>query len=302
MAAFGVAAWLIWRQIHTVSPAQIEGALATIPLWGVGAALVLTAVSYGCLAISETILGEALGLRLDRRRVVLTSVCAFVASNTLGLSLASGGAVRLRGYGPAGLTHGQIARLTLLVSTAVSLSGVVTAGVIIMAAPLIFARLLDRPVALIEGLGLMFAAPAVLWFLAFRRQGVRWLGGGGESRLTRRKRTFALGAGLADWVTSGAALFVLLPHPTPTAFVVFLVVFIVGSLVSAASGVPGGLGVFEAVVISLTPLVAQTHETAAALLVYRLIYSFGPALIVLAAIAIIRADHRLGPVTRRRRR
>ena len=98
---------------------------------------------------------------------------------------------------------------------------------------------------------------------------------------------------MGDWLTSGAALFVLVPHPTLTGLAVFLVVFVLGSLVSAASGVPGGIGVFEAIVISLTPLVAQTHETAAALLVYRLIYSLGPATAAVAVFTGMKAAGRL---------
>jgi uncharacterized membrane protein YbhN (UPF0104 family) len=40
--------------------------------------------------------------------------------------------------------------------------------------------------------------------------------------------------------------------------------------------VPGGLGVFEAIVLTLTTLLSQVHETAAALVLYRCIYSLGP--------------------------
>lgn len=134
--------------------------------------------------------------------------------------------------------------------------------------------------------------PAALWFLAFRRSRPAWLGGGTAAPPSGKTRAMALGVGLGDWLTSGAALFVLVPHPTLSGLAVFLVVFVLGSLISAASGVPGGIGVFEAIVISLTPLVAQTHETAAALLVYRLIYSLGPAALAVALFTALKTAAR----------
>lgn len=293
VGVLGAAVWIIWREVRDTSLAQIATALAGIPGWALGAALALTVVSYACLATTEVILVRAMGFRVPRLRSALTSAAAFAASNSLGFSLASQGAVRLRGYGPAGLSHGQIARLTVVVSLAVSLSGIVTAGLTLAAAPLVFAHALDRPALIVGVVALLLTAPAALWLLAFPRTGPAWLGGGTAEPPTGRTRAVALGVGLGDWLTSGVALFVLVPQPTITGLAVFLVVFVLGSLVSAASGVPGGIGVFEAIVISLTPLVAQTHETAAALLVYRLIYSLGPATAAVVVFVAFKAAGRL---------
>jgi phosphatidylglycerol lysyltransferase len=289
----GAAVWIIWREVRDTSLAQIATALALMPGWALCAALALTVASYICLAATEVIIARAMGFRVSRLRSALTSASAFAASNSLGFSLASQGAVRLRGYGPAGLSHGQVARLTLVVSLAVSLSGIVTAGLTLAAAPLVFAHALHRPVLAVGAVALLLITPAALWLLAFRRTGPAWIGGGTASPPDARRRGQAAAAGLGDWLASGAALFILLPQPTAAGFAIFLVVFILGSLISAASGVPGGLGVFEAIVISLTPLVAQTHETAAALLVYRLIYSLGPAALLVFAFATLKAISRL---------
>ncbi|AYG94955.1 UPF0104 family protein [Brevundimonas naejangsanensis] len=289
MAVLSGAAWILWREVRNTSPELIASALAGIPGWALATALALTAVSYGCLAVTEVIVARACGFAVPARRSALVAVAAFAASNSLGFSLASQGAVRLRGYGPAGLSRGQVARLTLVASLAVTLSGVVAAGLTLAVAPLVFAHALGRPVLAVEAVALLLTAPAALWLAAFRPRGPVWLGGGSPTPPSRRSRGIAMAAGLGDWAASGGALFVLLPQPTLTGLAIFLVVFVLGSLVSAASGVPGGIGVFEAVVISLTPLVAQTHETAAALVAYRLIYSLGPAALVIVAFLSLKA-------------
>ncbi len=289
----GAALWIIWREIRDTSLAQIATALAGIPGGNLCAALALTVASYACLAATEGVIVRAMGFRVSRLRSALTSASAFAASNSLGFSLASQGAVRLRGYGPAGLSHGQIARLTLIVSLAVSLSGLVAAGLAMAFAPQVFAHALHRPLLAVGAVALLLTTPATLWLLAFRRTGPTWIGGGTASPPDARQRSLAAAAGLGDWLASGAALFILLPQPTLTGFAIFLVVFVLGSLISAVSGVPGGIGVFEAIVISLTSLVAQTHETAAALLVYRLVYSLGPAALLVFAFTTVKTLSRL---------
>jgi uncharacterized membrane protein YbhN (UPF0104 family) len=103
----------------------------------------------------------------------------------------------------------------------------------------------------------------------------------------------ALIAGIADWALSGAALYVLLPHPALTAFPEFLAVFVVGSLVSAATGVPGGVGVFEAVVLGLSALLARANETATALILYRVIYSLGPLVVMTSALGALHVARKL---------
>ena len=192
-----MAVWAIWREVRGVSLAQIATALAGIPAWALAAALGLTAVSYACLATAEVILVRAMGFQVPRLRSALTSAASFAASNSLGFSLASQGAVRLRGYGPAGLSHGQIARLTLVAGLAVTLSGIVTAGLTLAAGLLVFAHALGRPVLIVGAVALLLTAPAGLWFLAFRRTGPAWIGGGTAAPPSGKTRAVALGVGWA---------------------------------------------------------------------------------------------------------
>jgi uncharacterized membrane protein YbhN (UPF0104 family) len=79
---------------------------------------------------------------------------------------------------------------------------------------------------------------------------------------------------MADWVFSGAALYVLLPHRVP--FHVFFAVYLLGQIAGLVAQVPGGLGVFEAVMLwGLTPALT-TASVLIALVGYRLIYFLLP--------------------------
>jgi phosphatidylglycerol lysyltransferase len=62
-------------------------------------------------------------------------------------------------------------------------------------------------------------------------------------------------------------------------FLAFLSAFLAGQLGSFVLPVPGGLGVFEAVVMLLAPRAAQGPAVLAALLLYRVIYYLIPLLL-----------------------
>lgn len=289
LTLFPVAVWVILHQLREISPAQVLAAVAAVHLPAICGAILLTAASYACLTGTEAVTLKRLGHRVGAGMVTWIAVAAYAVSNTVGFSLASGGAVRLRGYGRLGLARGEIVRITLLVGVAVTVSGLVTAGL-----ALAVSALIEGPVRvhvpLMAGAAVVLIAPAVFWFLPVGNP-ARLAAPGSETLSASRAGLIALAVAVGDWVLSGAALYVLLPQPALSGFAPFLGVFILGSLVSAASGVPGGLGVFEAVVISLSGLLAPPHETAAALLLYRLIYGLGPLLVVviLAGVRLLRA-------------
>ena len=79
-----------------------------------------------------------------------------------------------------------------------------------------------------------------------------------------------------DWIMVASVLFVLLPHKDGFTFPTFLGVFVLAYLLGTLSNVPGGLGVFESIVlVSLTPQV-PAEAVFSSLLVYRGVYNLLP--------------------------
>lgn len=267
VAVFLGALWLLRREVQTASPSAIQAAFRATPPWAIGAAVATTLLSYLCLAASEQLALGYLGRRLAAWRVILVTFVSYALSNGLGFSLATGAAARLRFYRAWGLGGSEIGAVTLLAGAAVTLSGAVAAGLALLAIP-------GLPPPL-YGLAAILIAPAGLWIARLPKKG-RLLPAIELATPSLKTRLGALGGGLLDWALSGLALFVLLPGASADQFAGFLAVFILGSVVSAASGVPGGVGVFEAVVLSLSHRFALPHETVAALILYRLIYAVGP--------------------------
>ncbi len=281
--ALAGAAWLITRVLKGFSWPLFLAALRATPPWAIGAAVALTPVSYACLAVTEWFVLHSLGQPLHWRRAGRVAFAAYAVSNSLGFSYATGAAVRLKLYGGFGLPAAAAARVMLVAGTAVTLAGVVTAGLGLLVQPATFAAAFHARAWMVTISGAVLITPGLLWFAALRgRDPARRVAAQGLG-----PRALALAAAIGDWATSGAALYILLPKASLAGFGPFITVYVLGSLVSAATGVPGGVGVFEAVVLGLSTLMARADETATALILYRVIYSLGPLAVMGAALSLI---------------
>ena len=91
-----------------------------------------------------------------------------------------------------------------------------------------------------------------------------------------------------DWALAGAVLYVLLPRGAAP-FPVVLSAFLAAQILGLAAHVPGGVGVFEGVIVLLLKPYMTSVQLAPALVAYRVIYYLAPlsiALIVLAGAEI----------------
>jgi uncharacterized membrane protein YbhN (UPF0104 family) len=286
LLALAVALWLVRDQLRQISPSALLAALRATPPFAIALSALFTGLSFACLAIVEWQALKIIGRPQAPWRVAIASFASNAISIVMGFGLVSGTAVRLRTYAFAKLKASQIGRLVVLLQAATVVSGVVALGLSLLRwLPRALERSSDGWLILARDLALL--APISLWFVLFRAPA--------SSRQPSRTvldRFIALTAGLGDWVFSGAALFVLngfvLSPRDFGAFDAFMTVFCLGSLVGSISGVPGGLGIFEAVMLGLQTRRHHVHETAAALILYRVIYFLGPLLVTIVAAAALR--------------
>jgi phosphatidylglycerol lysyltransferase len=283
-----VAAWFIRREVAELRPSQVAAAIRATPARAIVASAAFSALSYACLATAEWCIFRYIGRPQDLRTVVPRSLAAHALSSNLGFGLVTGVAVRYRLYGPAGIADKDVIRLSLRVTAAIFASGFVTLGLTFLFQAL-FSRVHALPSTLIIPVGLVLLCPAALWFLKLRRTGARR-----RDRADWRIRWLALVVSIGDWLSSGAALFVLSGHAA-AGLPAFLTVFLTGSLAGSLAGIPAALGVLDAAVLGSSVLSRGVHETAAALLLYRVIYFLGPLVLAGAGLALSAMVRRLRP-------
>lgn len=243
--------------------------------------LAATALGYLALAGYDALSLEALGRKLPFRSIAYAAFLGYAFANSLPLSVVTGAAVRFRIYSQWGIPRGEAARVITLNTVTYVIGLLATAGLAFALQPVLVPGFLRLPLHTARPAGFVCLAAVV---------GYLWWSGrpGGDlplwhwvlPRPTLRRALAQVAVSAADWVFSGAALYVLLPHRVP--FHVFFAMFLLGQLASLVAQVPAGLGVFEAVMLwGLQPAL-----TPAAIIIglvgYRIVYFFLP--LVLATV------------------
>ena len=240
-------------------------------------ALALGATVLGYLAFAgyDAVSLAYLNRRLPFRHIAYAAFLGYAFGNTLPLSVVTGATVRYRLYSQWGIGRGQAARVMTLntVTYVVGLLG--TAGLAFAIQPVQLPGFLRLPLQTARPLGvvcLLLVAGYLAW--STRSGGPLRIWRWELPRPTFRRALAQLGVSAADWVFSGAALYVLLPNRVP--FHVFMAVFLLGQIAALVAQVPGGLGVFEAVMLwSLAPVI-RAPTMLVALAGYRIIYFLLP--------------------------
>ncbi|MFT3831180.1 MAG: bifunctional lysylphosphatidylglycerol flippase/synthetase MprF [Opitutaceae bacterium] len=270
-------------------PREIAESLERLPRVQLLGALALTVASYGLLTLYDWFGLVYAGRKLPYPRVALASFTAFVFSYNIGVSVLGGAAVRYRLYSGWGLSALEIGKVVLF-GTLTFWLGMAGVGGVSLLLPNGAARLAWGgfwPTLLGVALLAVVAGYVAACWRVRRPLRVR------EWELALPRPRLALGQfGLAalDMILAGAVLYVLLPG-ADVPFATFLGVYLAAVAAGLVSHVPGGLGVFESVVLLGLPTSATNPQLLASLVAFRAIYyliPFAVGLVVIASDALLR--------------
>ncbi|SEL70695.1 phosphatidylglycerol lysyltransferase [Pseudoxanthomonas sp. GM95] len=269
---------------HQVTYAGVLAAVQGVAGWKLGMALLATAVSFFSLTFYDASALRYAGARVPYRVVAKTAFIAYALSNMIGLGVFTGGAVRLRLYGAAGVEAGLITRAIAFNALAFGLgiSVVGAVGVLLDAASL--APLAHVPVWVLQAvcIAALLAAAVLLWAC---RKG-EFAAGPVRIRLPAPWLAWQqLGVSVVDIVASAAVLWWLLPEGAID-FSAFVGFYAAAMVLGVISHVPGGLGVFEAVMLLALGGRVPSESLAGALVLYRLIYYVLPLLLAMGVLAV----------------
>lgn len=290
---------VLWQMVTAMSLADVERALADMPTWRIAAAFLATAVGMVALAGYDMLAVRVVRstVRLSLRRAAVTSLIANIFANALGIPLLSGGSVRYRIYSLGGADLSVVGRIVVMSWVTMWTGIVFVLGIVLVFGPSDQPALFGHHVTdVIVGSLLLCALAAFIVWVGIRRRAIRL--GGWAVRLPGP--AIAIGmivAGTVDLLAAAAALWLLLPADAAPELVRYVVTYTVGLLAGIASNTPGGIGVFEAAVVTGLD-VADRPDVAAALILFRLIYFVVPlvlALVLLGTVELIERRRRRAP-------
>ena len=298
--AFALVVTLLHHALAHYHLRDVVVELRKIPVLMLGAAALLTSSSYLLLTLYDALGVRYVGKPVPYPRIALTSFIAYAFGHNLGLAAFTGTAVRWRIYSTQGLTAIDVATVASFCALTTALGLGVLGGVAALhAVPGTTALHLGHVWSQVFGLVLLgLVAGYVAWASLARRSLVV---GSWEVRPPGARLAGAqLAVGVVELSAAAAVLWVLLPRSAAIDFPTFAGIYAIAVVGGVVSQVPGGLGVFETILLLALPHV-PAPELLGALLAWRGLYYLAP--LALAATALLLHElvlqrARLAPVRR----
>jgi uncharacterized membrane protein YbhN (UPF0104 family) len=214
------------------------------------------------------------------RHVWFASFCAYSLSHVLGAPTISGTAIRVRLYAEWDIPAAGIARIIPMVGATFPLGTAALLGGILLFDPLempLFGQSLSVPA--LRGIGAVLWVVIAVYVVAARGNTPLRLFG---REFQRPGLALAIGQVLlscADTSTACAILYVVLPAVPGLGFSHLLAIYLAGFASGMFSGLPGGVGVLDTVLLLGLSGYMPASQAIGAILLYRVLYYLIPAAI-----------------------
>ena len=282
---------------------DVLAALAATPRREVAHALMLLAGSLCVMAVYDipgVLFARRLAAfpRLSFRRIALASFCAYALSHVLGAAAISAAAIRLRLYAqwqapPAGIT-----RIIALSGSTFTLGFLSLLGGLLLVNPL-NVPLFGHAVApeVLRAAGAMLAGAIVFYVVAARRRPALVVFGRNIALPGQFLALAQVVLSCVDTTLACGILYVVLPDTQGLNYAHVLGVYLVAFAGGLFSGLPGGVGVFDSVLLLGLADYLPPATALGAILLFRVLYYLGPA----CAAALCYAGYEILTTTRGQR-
>ena len=298
LALFGLALFWLHHLLGQYRWRDILGHVQAIPTAKLLRAGLFTVAGYGCLTLYDALAVRFAGARVPYARVALISFMGYAIGHNVGLNTLSGGAIRYRAYSALGLGAKQIATIIAFGTVTFLLGAGLLLGLSLLTQAGMSGSALHvhATLAVLAGGVLLAAVTAYLWLVCTRHEPLRF------RRMVipvpKPRIAFAqVAVACADLLCVASVLYVLLPPQANISFGAFAGVYLIAIAAGIVSNVPGGIGVFETVLLLLLRSVPQ-DLLLGALVAYRAIYYFAPFALALALLGAHELWVHRGPVVR----
>lgn len=292
LVVLALAAWGLKKISGQVTLADVMAEIEATPAHLIAFAAFSTFLSYVVLVGYDWFATRHLGYtKIGWPTLAAASFSSFTMSHTLGVTILTGGTVRYRIYTRAGVKPADIAMIILLCGWTFWLGIIFVAGIGLIVSPglaepireWVPQGLEEWTGALLLGGVLAYTLLATVWRRSFKLLRYRFTIPDGKQTLQQ------IAIGTLDLALAGGALYILLlPVAGVPDLLTFLVIYAVAMVTGALAHAPGGLGVFELVIVGLMPD-AEKAGVLAAVALFRILYTFVPFLLGAALLAVMEA-------------
>ncbi|MDZ8083288.1 MAG: lysylphosphatidylglycerol synthase domain-containing protein [Nostoc sp. DcaGUA01] len=285
--------WAIAHELHEYNYRDILNSLAAIPKTRLSWGIWLTAFGY-LVMIGYDILGfNYINRSLSWNKIAFTNFISSTFSNTIGFALLTGSAIRYRFYANWGVSAVAIAQIIAFANFTFWLGMFAIAGLTFITNPLTIPTQLHLPFTTVRPIGIIFLLLITIYLLGSILIKQPLIIHQQEFRFPPLPISLAqIAISSLDWILAAAVLYVLLPSNTSLSYLDFLAIYLLAMFAGVVSNIPGGLGVFETVVLLFLSSKISAVAVLGSLLAYRGVYYFLPLLLAAGLLGIYEMNFR----------
>ncbi|WP_019506130.1 lysylphosphatidylglycerol synthase domain-containing protein [Pleurocapsa sp. PCC 7319] len=279
------------QELGRYNPKEILDSFSTLEKSQLSSAFCLTIIDYLIISTYDIIAFLCLNYDLNIKRILFTTFITYAVSNTTGYTLLIGGGIRYRFYSLWRVPRRNIAKVTALGNLTFWLGLLTLSGITFLTNSFKLPSFINLNISIIRYLGIiaLLSVGTYLYF-CWRRKCLRIKG----KIICFPKLTTTLSQITIfslDWALAAAVLYCLIPEYPDKSYFSFFSIYLLAMSTSIMSNVPGGIGVFETIIIFLLPKSISAPSIFSSLLAYRAIrflIPLGIALILLGCFELRR--------------
>lgn len=285
--------------VEDIDRKSLTTAFGNVSWYSIGLAIIAATTSYLMILGYEWSASHYANAKLPIPTLALGGLSAAAIGNALGFSMLTGGTVRYRIYSKKNISALAIIQMTIFASLSLGLALPPIAALMSFTDVTYSAKALHMN----ETLLIIVASLVILGYIIFLAVASRFISPEHPSKDSRylcfgllnirvpsmRITMLQFLITFLDMLAAGTVLYCLLPASADIPFGTFLTVYLLALAAGVLSHVPGGLGVFEVVLLAAFQSQLDKPSLLAALFLYRFIYVIMPLIIACMTLLIVEA-------------
>lgn len=271
-----IALWIMYDTLHSIRLSDVIASLQRLKASSILLGFVITALSYLTVTGYDVVALHHIKRGVPYPRVALSAFLASTFGNNIGFAILTGTSIRYRIYSHVGLSALDVAGVSTMcaLTTILGMSFVFAMSTVLQAGEATTG--IPIPAGLLRAIGMLLLI-AIGGYMIVALYKPLTLKTANWSLNLPSAKTALLQILLAtiNLTLVATLIYVLLPEETDTSYIAFLSVFALALIAGSASNVPGGIGVFESVILIGLPEIPPA-ALLGSILLFRCIYHLTP--------------------------
>lgn len=279
LTIFLVAIFFIHKELKKYDLHDLKASIEAIPFWAITLIIFFVCLDYFILTCFDILAFKNENYDLPKKNISFVSFVSFAFANSIGLSGLTASGLRLNLYSILGVPYKTIMNVVIFCYTTFWLGLLWIGGIFLTLLPISLADIklpIKLPIDTTVPIGIVLLIGAIIFTIIIVK----------KHKSTKVILINRIIVALSDWVSLSFVLYFALPPHNKIGFFHFLAIFIIAQILGFLSNVPGGIGVFDLIFLTLLGGVYPSNKIIGALLIYRIAYFFIPLLVAFTIFTI----------------